>query len=53
MGNDHGDWWLWWGGGGEVKDIINTWFYVYCSLLEDFCTKNIMLIHKNVQVNKP
>ena len=38
----------WWGGGGggvveeECKKVIKTRFYVYRSLLEDFCTENVI-----------
>ena len=35
-----------WGGGGvveeECKKVIKTRFYVYRSLLEDFCTENVI-----------
>ena len=33
-------------GGGGVKDVnimLNTCFLMYCSLLGDFCTENIIL----------
>ena len=42
------------GGGDDVNSILNTFFFIYCSLLGDFCTENIIEKKKNYQVlNKP
>ena len=43
------------GGGGvkeDVNNIINIGFYVFCSLLEDLCTQNV-ITKKQSKVNKP
>ena len=33
------------GGGKPVNSILNTCFAIYCSLLGDLCTKNIIKTH--------
>ena len=35
-----------WGRGGDVNSILNTCFLMYCSLLGDFCTENIIFLKK-------
>jgi len=39
------------GGGEDVNSLLNTRFLIYCSLLGDFCSENIIL-KKNCQVLK-
>ena len=60
MENDRRQWWSLLGregaeGEGVKKDLINsilnTRFYVYCSLLEDLCTESVLTKKKSKQAS--
>ena len=34
------------GDGEDVNSILNTCFFIYCSLLGDFCNENIIFLKK-------
>ena len=36
---------------GVIKSILNTRFYVYCSLLEDLCTESVLTKKKSKQAS--